>query len=270
MAEWYMFTEPWSIEAAGKWLNYFKMFDIHKWILAEEYGNGGYHHIQGRVRTPHTFEQLKATFPKAHFEECQPSMDYEAKGGRYWTSEDYGMRRACRFAQLNIEQQAVYRTLMAQDDRKVTVWYNSSGNRGKSFLGAYLWERGLAYHVQMDNPRTMIRDVASEFIKHGWRPIVMIDIPRTAQWSDDLYYSIEKIKDGLIKDERYDSKTVNIRGIKLLITTNSMPNLNALSHDRWEIITDGVAHAPDFKRFAAQQATQQKTKKKKKGESPTP
>ncbi|APG55809.1 rep protein [Macaca mulatta feces associated virus 5] len=113
------------------------------------------------------------------------------------------------------------------------MWYDKVGNCGKSWFTGALWERGLAYVTAESKDDAVIKDIASDFLDHGYRPFVIIDLPRTAQWSNELYLAIERIKDGLIKDPRYNSRTVNIRGVKVLVCCNSLPKLDKLSKDRW-------------------------------------
>lgn len=122
----------------------------------------------------------------------------------------------------------------------MVVWYDPKGNAGKSWFLAHLWETGQAYVCQsQDTVKGMIQDIASDYMNHGWRPYIAIDLPRTWKWTDDLYCSIERIKDGLIKDCRYNAKTIHIRGVKVLVTTNVFPKLEKLSDDRWVVLKKG-------------------------------
>ena len=66
--------------------------------------------------------------------------------------------------------------------------------------------------------------------------IIIIDIPRSLKWNIRLSTVIETIKDGLIYDSRYTGKVKHIRGVKVLVFTNSNPPLKALSIDRWDIV----------------------------------
>jgi len=67
---------------------------------------------------------------------------------------------------------------------------------------------------------------------------VIIDIPRSWKWNEALYTAIETIKDGLVYDPRYSAKMRNIRGVKVLCMSNTMPRVSALSEDRWDIIKE--------------------------------
>lgn len=131
----------------------------------------------------------------------------------------------------------VMEALQGTNDRQIVAWYDPKGNAGKSWLLGHLYETGEAWVVQaQDNVWGIVQDVASKYIDGGWRPIVVIDIPRTWKWTLDLNVAIERIKDGLIKDAKYPPHTVHIRGVKVLVTCNSMPKLDKLSADRWVVV----------------------------------
>nr|QBP37125.1 replication associated protein [Porcine associated porprismacovirus] len=240
MTQTWMLTVP-RRKTAREWMGIYKWLrdnDVHKWTVAMETGSNGYDHWQIRFQVGKTFKQLKKEWgPKAHIEEASDTWDYERKSGMFFSSTDTPEVRKCRFGRLNWRQEAVVQVVQRTNDREIVVWYDPDGNKGKSWLLGHLYETGQAWVVQaQDTVKGIIQDVASEYINHGWRPIVVIDIPRTWKWTSDLYVAIERIKDGLIKDPRYSSKTVHIRGVKVLITCNTMPKLDKLSADRWVIV----------------------------------
>lgn len=216
------------------------LFDIKHFTIGIEEGKDGYQHYQMRVTVSGDdfFERVHDLEPQWHLEKAESRSDeYERKEGRFWSSEDTEEITRQRFGKLTIGQEIVMGTLDRNNDRQITVWVTIKGGYGKSWLAGHLWETGKAHVCQsQDTVKGMIQDIASEFIKHGWRPYVVIDIPRTWKWTDDLCCAIERIKDGLIKDTRYEAKTINIRGVKILILTNETPKLHKLSEDRWVIV----------------------------------
>lgn len=219
----------------------FRHYDIHKWIVGAETGNGGYKHWQIRMEWRLDFKILKILFPRGHIEKANNSekaWQYEAKEGFYWKSWDRRENIQQRFGKWRYSQERICEYLEATNDREVVVWYDERGGCGKSWFTRSLWEKGMAYFTVADSSvKTLVQDIASEYLKNGWRPIVCIDIPRAAKWTTELYEAIERIKDGLIKDPRYSSASVNISGVKVLICTNSRPKLDKLSFDRWKIVT---------------------------------
>lgn len=149
-----------------------------------------------------------------------------------------------RFGEMRFVQKQALEALQATNDREVMVWYDKNGNVGKSWFTGALWERGLAYVVPptVDTVKGMMQYVASSYIDQGWRPFVVIDIPRSWKWSEQLYTAIESIKDGLVYDTRYNSRMINIRGVKVLVMCNTLPKLDKLSQDRWRIYrTESIA-----------------------------
>ena len=115
-----------------------------------------------------------------------------------------------------------------------------SGNQGKSWLCGALYERGLACYVPptIDTVKGLIQWVASAY---RGEPYIIIDIPRSWKWSQQLYVAIESIKDGLVYDTRYTARLKNIRGVKVLCMTNNDPKLDKLSADRWVFFDGTVA-----------------------------
>lgn len=217
--------------------------DCKKWIIGKEKGRNGYEHWQVRVESSNAgfFEWCKQHIPSAHVEKAERGVDeclYERKEGQFWCSADRPEILRQRYGKLTDRQKRVLKALRTTNDREVMVWYDQRGNVGKSWLTGHLWERGEAYYVPptIDTVKGMIQWVASCYFDGGYRPYVIIDIPRSWKWSDQLYCAIESIKDGLIFDTRYKSRVINIRGVKVLVLTNNKPKLDALSADRWRFI----------------------------------
>uniref|UniRef100_A0A8A4XD10 Replication-associated protein n=1 Tax=Syrmaticus ellioti CRESS-DNA-virus sp. TaxID=2815058 RepID=A0A8A4XD10_9VIRU len=220
-----------------KFLNFVEANDIHKWVIGRETGKNGRKHWQIRIATRWTFEQMQVMFPGAHIEECSDTWEYETKEGQYLKWDDRPENLRERFGSFRFAQEYVRKALERSNDREVVVWYDERGNCGKSWFTRALWERGLAYYsAGTDKGTTIVQDIASEYLKHGWRPYVVIDIPRAGKWSTELYEAIERVKDGLIKDPRYSANSINIHGVKVLVCCNTMPKLDKLSQDRWNII----------------------------------
>lgn len=243
----FMGTVPREGVSKKKWFKFFEYYDIHKWVLGREEGKGGYKHWQVRFQTTvfdsdEGFNELKDWFKQGHFLKASDTWDYETKSGDYFRDDDNDEILRLRFGKYRKVQERVIERVYGTNDREVVVWVTEEGNAGKSWLCAALWERREAHYILPQNTaKGLIQDCASEVINNGKRPIIVIDIPRTWKWTEELYCAIESIKDGLIKDPRYNSRTVNIRGTKVLILCNSRPQLSKLSRDRWVILTGADA-----------------------------
>lgn len=246
MTVW-MGTIPRENVSKKRLFKFFEYYDIHKWVVGRETGKNGYKHWQVRFQTEafddpkgetENFEKLKDWFRSGNFRQASDTWTYETKGGEYFTSEDNHEIILQRFASLWPNQQHVLERVYRTNDREIVVWYTEEGNCGKTWLRKALWERRIAHYV---NPvkvsaEKIIQDCASEVITNGRRDIIVIDLPRTYRWTEDMYIAIECIKDGLVKDTRYSSRSVNMSGTKVLVLCNSPPKVGKLSADRWVIL----------------------------------
>ena len=214
---------------------FIRQHDIHKWIIAKETGRGGYEHYQVRLTTNAGFECLKSAFPQAHIEEASEVYEYEKKEGKYWCSDDTNGILRTRYGKLDGIQRIIHNRVGRQSDRGITTVLDRRGNSGKSFYCRWLFERGKGFYCPptVDTVKGLIQFVAS-----GYRgeEIIVIDIPRSWKWSEQLYAAIESIKDGLVYDTRYHTQIRDIYGVKVLVLTNTVPKLDKLSIDRWDIL----------------------------------
>lgn len=208
--------------------------DVHKWIVAKETGKGGYEHWQVRMSTSATFDEIKTAFPYAHIEKSTQWCNYERKEGKFVCSDDtVGILRT-RFGRCRENQKRILKRLHTQSDRGIDVVVDYRGNSGKSWLTRHLWETGKAYIVPntVNSTQGLIQFVASGY---NGEDIIIIDVPRSSKWSPALYEAVECIKDGLVYDTRYSAKMRDIHGVKILIMTNTKPQLDKLSKDRWRL-----------------------------------
>lgn len=240
-----MLTIPREQATKRKVFAFLEYYDVHIYTVGRERGKGGYEHWQIRFEASGIdddkegtgFATIKDWFPEAHVENnASDNYEYERKEGRYFNSDDNSEIIKRRYGPLTKEQEHVYNLALESNDREIVVWCSRRGGVGKSFFGSALWERRIAHSILPSNTaKGLIQDVASECIENGKRPVIVIDIPRTWKWTDELYFAIEKIKDGLIKDTRYHSRTIDIVGTAVIVLCNSYPKVGKLSADRWVI-----------------------------------
>lgn len=234
-----MITAPYDKVKSNLWVVIMLTYDVKRWIIARETGKNGYVHWQVRLQISGDFNQFfdwirGVTEGNVHVEQSQMWTDYERKEAHFYTSEDTARIRNQRFGKPRWYQKRILEALQKTKDREIVCWVDRDGNMGKSWLCSHLWETGKAHVMNPTlNASRMIADACS-MLEHDYRPIMVINIPRTWKWTDDLMVTIETLKDGLISDPRYGNTTIN-RDIKILVLTNTNPKQSKLSADRWVI-----------------------------------
>jgi hypothetical protein len=77
--------------------------------------------------------------------------------------------------------------------------------------------------------------VATRPIKSAY----IVDMPRGMKKDKlgDFYSGIEVIKNGVAYDKRYTAKKIRFNRPRIFVFTNTLPELNLMSKDRWVIWT---------------------------------
>lgn len=183
----------------------------------------------------HFFEWCQINLPAAHVEEATEERgNYERKSGNFICNDDTPEIRQVRFGVPTEAQKQILKIVSDQNDRQIDVFYDSVGNKGKTWLSIHLYERGRALVV----PRaSTTAEKLSAYVcsAYNGEEYIIIDIPRSRKITPDLYESLEELKDGLVYDHRYAGHCRDIRGAKVLVFTNSKLDTKCLSHDRWRI-----------------------------------
>lgn len=234
----YLITLPRNRESIEEvWLlNWMFKNDIHKWIIAKETGNDGYKHWQIRLRSRYDWNKMKEEFgEKAHIEEASDEWNYERKEGNFIKSDDNTNILGIRYGRLRDNQRRILDEADKTDDRGIVSVVDYNGASGKTWLAVKLHETGRGFYVPptISNSQGIIQYVASGY---NGEEYIVIDIPRSTKWTNQLYVAVETIKDGLVYDTRYHTTIRNIRGVKVIVFCNTKPNLSKLSKDRWRLL----------------------------------
>jgi len=128
-----------------------------------------------------------------------------------------------------------------RESRLVWVLLDAKGNMGKSTFARYAKckHRNVIMTLPpMSEAKDMARMIMSLNKKETkcW----IIDIPRAL--TDEkvlkrIYACAETLKDGTAWDDRYKGRIVDFTPPRVLIITNTVPNIGWMSADRWRIIT---------------------------------
>lgn len=131
-------------------------------------------------------------------------------------------------------QQTVIDSAAIYDDRVVDVIINTSGNIGKSLLSSWLGVRKMARRITVQREP---RDVARSVMCGDKLPLYFIDLPRATSHQNQhtMYAAIEEIKNGYAYDDRYKFKEEYFDPPRVWVFTNTAPDKNLLSADRWRL-----------------------------------
>jgi len=129
-------------------------------------------------------------------------------------------------------QQTVVDSAKQTDNRVVDVIYDPIGNNGKSIICRYIDVYRIGHDMPPVNDPNMLMQAIMCLDK---RPLYTFDLPR-AMGKDrltGLYQAIEQIKTGNAFDFRYSFKKEKFDPPRCWVITNSLPDTNYLSPDRW-------------------------------------
>lgn len=129
---------------------------------------------------------------------------------------------------LNNHQQFFFDLLKNQSNRTINWIWDEVGNIGKSEFGKYMHFIHNAFLCINGKP-------ADIFHAYNNQDIVIIDLPRKTNVTNLNYEILENFKDGYIFKSKYDSKMIIRKSIKLIIFSNSCPDTNNMTQDRWNI-----------------------------------
>ena len=130
------------------------------------------------------------------------------------------------------------------DPRKVYWIIDILGGEGKTMLAKWAVGKELAYVSVGTQGAKDFSTIVEHAIDSGWNGRTWIfDIPRNEKIVG-IYPCIEMIKSGMITTSKYSGRTSVFNGkngSNVMVMSNSLPDLKALSMDRWQIylVLDG-------------------------------
>lgn len=209
-------------------------------------------HLQGAFKfiNGRTFEQIKLivrndihlTIGKKVW---QANCNYCSKDGRTFTNEPKFMKREERILEeeyenvkWNIWQQLVIEILEKPPDKRTVNWFwETTGNKGKSFLAKYVYCKygAIIADGKKDNIFNQIKGWIDTHRRDQDPHVIMVDIPR---YNGEIlnYGCLEQIKNGLIYSGKYEGGTCVFRAPHIIIFSNQEPRYEMLSEDRWRVI----------------------------------
>lgn len=223
-----------------------------KWVFQKECGDTGYVHYQGRLSLikKRRIGEIKKIWHESEVpmpEYFEPTITPEhQKVAFYATKQDTRLegpwkdtdeklcitRQVREMNGLRPFQQYIVDHVKDWDTRTINIVYCSDGNKGKSLLVAYL----RAYRIARALPPVNdYKDLLRMVCDLPTSTCYLFDMPRSLN-KDRLYQffsAVETIKDGYAYDDRYTFKEKVFDCPNIWIFTNTYPDLNMLSRDRW-------------------------------------
>ena len=128
-------------------------------------------------------------------------------------------------------------------DRKVRWFWENVGNVGKSWMARYL---------SLHHKATILRSMKKADMLHALTKtisdstIVVFDLTRSTEEGavKVVYEVIEQILDRVISSGKYDSHTMYLQQVHILVFANFEPDRTSMSLDRWDVHHVGQPSAP--------------------------
>ena len=250
-------TWAWDQDTFEQWRTFFKDY-CKKWACQNEMSETGYDHGQGRfsLTGKKTFNSLKELMDAKGLSgyHLSPTNATTAKSGDLfyvmkadtrkagpWTDQDEQeekvmTKQLAKIKELYPYQKSIVEYLKTWDDRKILCVVQPSGDVGKSGFCEYLEYHELAYEIPpMNDMQDIMACVMCVNSKRKWSAFT-IDMPK-AMKKDKLapfFAGLETLKNGVAYDKRYSFKKMRMNRPHIVVFTNSMPDTDLLSADRWD------------------------------------
>lgn len=131
-------------------------------------------------------------------------------------------------------QDKLKQILLGREMRKIHIVYDKTGGNGKSLFCEALEYEGIIEEVP---PYRMMDDVFQWVYGRPKKQAYVFDLPRGIKKGNlgDFYSGIEVIKNGVAFDKRNYPKKIRFDRPVVVVFTNTLPQFNLMSHDRWHV-----------------------------------
>lgn len=229
------------------------IFNINckSYVFQEETGTCGTPHLQGYCCFKKKIRPTSLGLPKQiHWEKCnniEASIAYcqkpETRTGDVFKFNLEGEPldllgdHKINYEDLRDDQKFIYNLFTSEcpkTDRKIYWFWEALGNWGKTMLALAMIDNLGALMIS-GAAKDAINGVFS-YIENNKKvpPIVIFDIPRTNE-GHVSYQAIEQIKNGCIFNTKYETGMLRFKKPHILVFSNSLPETEKLSMDRWDI-----------------------------------
>lgn len=219
--------------------------ECKKWAFQVEEGNTGYRHFQGRLslklklRKSSIIKKLPSFFHVSITSSTNQDNNFyvlkeDTRIEGPFTSENYIYipRQIREITTLYPWQKSIIDKCNLWDTRHIDLIVQPKGNVGKTILTGYMESYGYGEVVPYCND---YKDLMRMICCIGAKRCYLLDLPKALNKDrlHSLYAGIETIKDGRAYDDRYHYKKLRMDCPNIFVFTNTIPDLEYMSMDRW-------------------------------------
>lgn len=234
-----------------------------KWTFQLEEGHEtGYLHYQGRgslykpLRVGQAIALVHKIFPGAHL--SPTSKEVAVLGDTFYVTkldtrvagpwDDRERTKYIPYQYQGMEttllpwQKVVWKSAEEREPRIVNCVYDPVGGNGKSTIAVLmvLHDRGLEV-PPVNDAKELVASVCDILTSKELRDpkCIFVDMPRAMEKAKlhGIYAAVEQIKKGYVYDLRYRYREWWFDSPQVWVFTNTEPDLNLLSRDRWRVWT---------------------------------
>lgn len=217
---------------------------LYRYAFQEEIGETGTPHLQGYLHYKNQVARstLKQWNLRLHLEPARCSAqsvayctDPTKRRGRVWSK---GFLVQDDLQLLALEDFHPWQTELLQElagaphPRRIIWYWDYIGGSGKTQLTRYILAK---QHRVLFLSGGSYKDASYQVVKARQDPrIVLINLPRSAEGKIS-YGTFECLKDGLVQTGKYEGGVRLFAPPHLVVFANFLPDLAALSLDRWDV-----------------------------------
>jgi len=236
---WNNYPDNWKVTLE----TIFRCYQGVGWIMGQEVGESGTHHIQGYVEFKKKLRplEMKDCPKEIHWEKRkgtkQQNLEYCSKDGKYesWGTCKYEVYRInIELRDWQIELRDIIRS--EPDDRTVYWYWEEEGGAGKTTFQKWLYLNEEDVIVTSGKAADMKNGVLSWIEKNQRTPrTVLVNIPRCQDSHCVSWQGIEEIKDMFFYSPKYEGGMVCGKNPHLIIFSNEEAPEFKMSRNRWVV-----------------------------------
>lgn len=228
--------------------NLTQKFMTHSYVFQEETGKNGTKHLQGCVKfsNARTFKSVKKLISdRCHLEKCNhwiESTKYcsklETRTGLVYTNLRLGSAKDPLVSrEPNSLQKHILDIHNSEPDDRSIYWYcDLKGNTGKTTLAKHLCINYKSEVLYLSGKSADCKFGITGFVKNEKNNLKTVIFDFTRSQEDYISYeALESIKNGIFFNTKYESEMIVYDCPHVIVLANFMPNMDALSEDRWKI-----------------------------------